>query len=209
MPLFLVSKKTRRFFPHVNKVIRVLTFSDILILSGFGLLSPIFAVFLTEQIQGGSLEIVGFASMIYLLTKSLLQIPVAQYLDEKRGEHDDFYAMLFGSIVISLVPLFYLFAKTPFHIYLAQVFYGIGGALSFPSWVAIFTRHIDKNTEGFEWSVYFTATDLGGALTAALGGILAQHLGFKPLFLLIFIFSTLGSLLLIEIYHRMRKGTRE
>ncbi len=209
MPLLLFSKKYRRFFPHVNKVIRVLTFSDILILSGFGLLSPIFAVFLTEQIQGGSLEVVGFASTIYLLTKSFLQIPVAEYLDQKHGEKDDFYAMFIGSILISFTPLIYLFATSPFHIYLAQVFYGIGGAFAFPSWVAIFTRHIDKNAECFEWSVYYTATDLGGALTAALGGILAQHLGFKPLFLLIFIFSTLGSLLLIEIYRRMRRGTQK
>ncbi|MBM4402301.1 MAG: MFS transporter [Candidatus Cloacimonetes bacterium] len=207
MPILLFSKKYRRFFPHVNKVVRILTLSDILILSGFGLLSPIFAVFLTEQIQGGNLEVVGFASTIYFLTKSLLQIPVAEYLDQKRGEKDDFCAMLFGSIIISLVPLFYLFAKTPFHIYLAQIFYGIGSALSFPSWMAIFTRHIDKSAECFEWSIYYTATDLGGALTAALGGILAQNLGFRPLFFIVFAFSSLGSLLLIEIYLRMIKGT--
>lgn len=208
MPISLFSKKYRRFFPHVNRVIRILTLSDILIVSGFGLLAPIFAVFLTEQIQGGSLEVIGFASTIYLLTKSLLQIPVAEYLDQKRGEKDDFCAMVLGSIIISLVPLFYLFAKTPFHVYLAQVVYGIGGAFSYPSWLAIFTRHIDRNEEGFEWSVYFTATDLGGALAAGLGGILAQTLGFKPLFLFVFVFSSLGSFFLLEIYRQIRKGKK-
>ena len=205
MPIALFSQKYRRFFPHVNRAIRILTISDILVVSGFGLIAPVFAVYLTEQIQGGSLEVVGFASTIYLLTKSLLQIPVAEYIDQKRGEKDDFYAMLIGAILISFTPLIYLFATSPFHVYLAQVLYGIGGAFTYPSWLAIFTRHIDRNKEGFEWSVYYTATDLGGALTAALGGILAQNLGFRPLFLVVFVLSVLGSFLLLCVQQHMRK----
>jgi len=68
----LSRKNWRQFFiPKVNPVIQALIFSDLLILSGFGLISPILAVFITNQIRGGSLEVAGLATTIYLVSKSL------------------------------------------------------------------------------------------------------------------------------------------
>ena len=46
----------------INKVIRFLITSDFLLQSGWGLIGPIFAIFLTRQIEGGSLEMVGFVA---------------------------------------------------------------------------------------------------------------------------------------------------
>lgn len=196
---FSYLRKYRRFFPHVNRVVRLLTFSDLLVLSGLGLASPVFAVFLTDQIRGGNLETVGFALTIYLLVKSLLQIPVAEYIDHKKGEGDDWKLMFWGSLLIAFSQFFYLFARLPLHIYLIQILVGIGGALSYPSWLAIFTRHIDKNEEGLEWSIYYTLTDIGGAVTAAVGGIIAQNLGFAPLFLTVGTLTMLGAFALLGI----------
>lgn len=190
---------------QINPVIKILTVSDIFILSGFGLVSPIFAVFLTDYIQGGSVEVVGFASMIYLLTKSLGQLPAAQIVDKIRGERDDFWAMVMGSIATSLVPLLYLFAKIPIHIYFIQFLYGLSQACTFPSWMAIFTRHVDPKREGIEWGIYFTLIDLSGAGAAAIGGVIANNLGFSPLFVLISFLSFIGSAWLLLIYEEMRK----
>lgn len=188
----------------VNKIVRVLTVSDILILSGVGLIAPIFAVFVTDQIQGGDLGAVGLASMIYLLAKSGLQVPLAQIVDRIRGERDDFWMMVAGSLIISLAPLLYIFIKTVPQLFLVQAIYGLGGALSYPPWLAIFTRHLDKEKTGWEWSVYYTAIDLSGALAAATGGFLAERLGFKPLFLLVSLISFLGSLWLFKVSGDLR-----
>lgn len=190
-------------FPKVNPVIKALIFSDILILSGFGLISPIFAVFITNQIKGGSVEVAGLAATIYLVSKSLGQIPVAEYIDKIKGERDDFQLMLWGSVCFSLVPFLYLFLTTPGQLYLVQLLYGLATALTFPSWMAIFTRHIDSEKEGLEWGTYFTLTDLGGALAATVGGVLAQNFGFKPVFALVGIISLLGSLSLLAIKARL------
>lgn len=177
----------------INKVIRFLTISDVLMLSGWGLVNPIFAVFVTDQIQGGSVEIAGLAITVFLLTKSLVQMPIAWLIDKKRGEIDDFWVMIIGSLIISLSAFLFIFAKIPFHIFLIQILYGFGAALSYPSWLAIFTRHVDYRKEGFEWSLYFTVTDLGGAFVAGLGGMIANYLGFQPLFLLVGLLSLLGT----------------
>lgn len=180
---------------HINDVIKVLTLSDLLIWSGIGLVSPIFAVFVTDQIKGGSVEVAGLASAIYFGSKSLLQLPIARLLDIKRGEQDDYKVLLAGSIIIGVSPFFYLVASLPWHIYIIQAFYGIGCALAFASWDAIFTRHVDKDHIAFEWSAYYTINDIGSAIAAGLGGWVADALGFRPLFLLVGIVASIGALI--------------
>lgn len=190
---------------HVNPVIRFLTYSDILMMSGWGLISPILAVFITEQIPGGSIEVAGLASTIYFLTKSLLQIPVARYIDNKQGENDDFKVMILGSLFITLSAFLYMFVKSPTHLYIVQFIYGIGGALSFPSWNALFTRHVDKHEEGLEWSLYYTSIDTGAALAAGLGGFLASHFGYNYVFIAVGVSSLLGTIFLYGIRHHLRR----
>lgn len=184
---------------ETNEVIKVLTLSDLFVLSGFGLIAPIFAIYLTDNINGGSIEVAGIAATIFLLTRSLGQLPAAYIVDKIKGERDDYWALIIGSMITSLVPLLYLVANTPAHIYIIQLIYGFSQAMTFPSWLAIFTRHIDRQKEGFEWGVYYTITDLGGAAVAAIGGFIAQSFGFKPLFSIVSILSFIGSFWLIYI----------
>lgn len=188
-----------------NPVVSALTISDIFILSGFGLIAPIFAVFLTENVQGGNVQVVGLASMIFLLTKSIGQIPIARVVDKIPGEKDDFWTMVVGSTAISFVPLLYLIANLPIHIYLIQFFYGLSQALTFPSWMAIFTRHVDSYKEGTQWGIYYTLIDLFGAGAAATGGAIAYRLGFTPLFLIVSFLSFIGSSWLLFAYQRIKK----
>lgn len=150
-------RKTKRGWKNyltlreVNQVIRVLTFSDLIFMSGFGLLAPIFAIYITDQIEGATLAVVGIASTIYLVTKSLGQIPAAYFIDKIRGERDDYWSMVVGSLIVSAIPLLYIAISNVWALYLVQFIYGFSVAFTFPSWMAIFTRHVDKNKEGFEW----------------------------------------------------------
>lgn len=187
------------FTNEFNPVVRTLIISDILVLSAFGLIAPIFAVFITDNITDGTVEVVGVATMVYFLTRSLGQLPVGFILDKVKGEIDDYKALLIGSILTSFVPLFYLLVTESWHLYIVQFIYGFCQALTYPSWYALFTRHIDKNREGFEWSIYTMFTDLGGAAVAGLGGYLAYSYGFAPLFVVVSIFSFTGSLYLLNI----------
>lgn len=199
-----VTKFTWQEIKSVNKFIWVLTWSAFLITFGFGLITPIFAVFLTQQIQGGSLVVVGLAEMIYLVTKSTFQIPVSLIIDKTPGEKIDFYCMFFGGILITLVPFLYLFVWLPWQVYLLQFIYGLGAALDWPAWMGLFTRHIDKNKESFEWSMEMTVEDAGMAGAAVIGGFLADRFGFRPVFLLMGIFSLLTFLSLFIFYQKVK-----
>lgn len=173
---------------------------DIMFFSAFGLIGPIFAIFVTSQVVGATIATAGFAATINLLTRALLQMPIARYIDRHKGEKDDFIFMVAGSTLISIVPFAYLFVVVPWHLYLAQVVLGIGGALANPGWYAIFTRHIDKNKEGTEWTLENVGVGLAAAGTAAIGGVLAQYFGFHNLFLIVGILSLLGLIIQISLY---------
>jgi MFS family permease len=195
----------------VNKIVRVLIYSDFLLISAFGFLSPIFAIFLTDQLVGGSIQVAGFATTAYWLVKSIVQIPAARYIDARRGERDDFWLLVVGSTLMSVIPFLYLLARVPWHIYVLQALLGIGAAIAFPGWFAIFTRHMDKFKEGFEWSLHSVAIGLGISGTAALGGVLADLFGFATVFVLVGAASALGTIVLFlirdEILHSDRTST--
>jgi MFS family permease len=148
----------------------------------FGLVAPLFAVFVTRVVDGGDVEVVGIATTIYLLTKSLAQLPASSLLDRIRGERDDFMALIIGGSVNSLMILLYCLVSSPWELYLVQFFFGLASAFSYPAWMAIFTRHIDSKHEGAEWGTYFTLGDLAQAAAAALGGFIVYRYGFFPLF---------------------------
>ncbi|MEK7125248.1 MAG: MFS transporter [Patescibacteria group bacterium] len=194
----------------ISHVVRTLVLSDFLINSGFSVFAPILAVFVTKQIQGGSLEVVGFATAIGQIFKVGLQIPVARILDKNHGEYDDFVSMVAGSILIAIVPFLYYFATQVTHLYLIQALYGVGAALAVPPWYAIFTRHIDHMKENIEWSMESVAIGISGAGAAALGGILAQRLGFQPIFLIGGVVAMIGAIVQMLIYrdlkHKVARG---
>mgnify|MGYP005853312083 FL=1 len=189
----------------ISRVVQFLTYSDIMMLSGWGLINPILAVFISEQVVGGGVELAGMAATVYFVVKSVVQIPVARWNDKRRGERDDYWVMIIGSLLIALSAFLYIGVRYPWQVYAVQIVGGLGGALSYPSWLAIFTRHIDKQSEVLEWSLYYTATDLGAALTAGLGGYIAASFGYSLLFGVVGVSSLLGTAFLAGVAQEMKR----
>lgn len=196
----------RDYFLHdISPVIRFLIISDIVIVGSAGLLAPIFALFIQDFIvTEDTTAVAGVAAAIYLITKSLCQIPAASLVDKIPGERDDYAILFLSSLVMGALPIAYLFIDQPWELYVVQAFIGMATAFSFPSFMAIFTRHIDRKKEGTEWGVYFTLTDLASAATAAIGGVLASTVGFRELIIALVIFNLLGTLLILPIRQKMR-----
>lgn len=194
---------------RVNNLIKILTFSDVLIVSGWGLINPLFAVFVTQQIKGGSLELVGLCTSIYLILRSSLLIPVARFIDSRKGEIDDFAVMATGSFLMSIVPFLYIFAKTSTHVLILQGLAGLASAMVSPGWMAIFTRHVDKNVEAEGWGIYGSMVGFSGALAGALSGFLAEKIGFRPLYFVVGIICTFGTSFLYFVYQDLRRAERK
>ena len=201
------TKLANYFLKDINPVIRLLIISDTVLIGATGLLGPIFALFIEDFIVGGNEVVAGLAAGIYLFTKSIFQIPIAHFIDRVRGEKDDFWLMFICTILIAIIPLFYLVIHTPLQLYFVQFILGLFTAFTFPTYMAIFTRHIDKEKEGTEWGVYFTLTDLTSAALAAVGGFLATTQGFPTLIVTVVVISVIGSLLLWPIKPYIKSAT--
>jgi len=191
--------KFRLAIPSINKVIGIIIVSDFMVTTGSSLLSPIFALFITNQVTGGSAKAVGFAIAIYWITKSILQLPIARYLDRNHGEVDDYHFMIFGLLADAAVLCgYYFFASAVWHVYLLQGLLGAADAFLLPPFYAIFTRHIDPGNEGFEWSIRSSLSFGGGAaLGGALGGILLGIFGFYKVFLIAALFVITSVIILL------------
>ncbi len=194
---------------RINHVIRTLVISDFYLNAGLGVFAPIFAVFVTKQIENGSLEVVGFAAGITQIVKSILEIPIARYLDKNHGEYDDFYSMILGNVIIAFTPFLYLFATTAVHLYIIQAVLGVGLAFGIPPWYAIFSRHLDKLHTNIEWSVASIAIGLASAISAALGGVIAQRFGFQMVFIIGGLASIYGAIEGIKIFGDLKAKVKQ
>ncbi len=183
----------------INPVIKYLILADLIFWSGWGLLAPIFSVFLVEKIEGGNLALAGLASGIYWVLKSILRLPIGLFLDSRKGEEDDFWFLFFGLIFSSLVPFGYLMAKNFFHVFLLQILEAVGMAMALSGWTVIFTRHIDQGKEATEWALDATSVGIGIGLCGILGGMIAQVFGYKVVFFLFGVCGIFSALLLLRI----------
>lgn len=198
----------------MQKIIKLLIYSDIFLITGFGLIAPIFAIFIKENLIGGSLVSAGLASSLYLVVKSVVELPSAKYVDKHR--HRVLFLIL-GTFLISIVPFLYVFSTHVKHIYIAQVLYGFGAALSTPTFLALFSKHLDKKKEDFEWAVYGSVMGLGTAATAYLGATAVTFFnkintkaiigfdGFQIVFLIVGLMSLTGMFILFFLDKKSEK----
>jgi MFS family permease len=121
------------------------------------------------------------------------------------GDKDDFWFMVGGMLVVNLMPLAYLFIETPLQLYIVQFILGVAAAFTFPSFMALFSRYIEKEQEGTVWSIYYTRVDLTSAGSAAIGGIIATTAGFHEVIYAVTIIGLISTTLYIPIYPVLKK----
>ncbi len=190
-----------KFHTFVNRVVQILLLFLFLLNVSEGLFSPLFAVFVTHFVAGATLATVGFAAALAAIAKSVLQIPLARKIDAKKGERDDFYVMLAGAILSTLYPLGLILISLPWQLYLLETLSGAASACLMAAYYALFSRHIDKGREGFEWSLFSVwGLTISSALGGAVGGVIADAIGFHRTFAISAILSLIATFFLAFLY---------
>lgn len=187
-------KQSAAVFSPVDKIVGVLVLSDVLITGSFGLIAPLFAIFISQNIIGASLEVIAIFTAIYLLTKSLFQMVTTELIQKIKGEKDEFYFDFIGAFAAAMVYLIFPLINTIPELYVAAFILGISAALTYPSWSALFNNHIKNNKV---WGMYYIILDCILALAAIIGAMIAVNLGFDYLFLIIGSLGVVGSFILL------------
>lgn len=187
----------------VNVVVRTLVISDLFFFLSLGLLTPIFAVFILENIDG-HIEVIGTAVSIYWLARLVSTVPVSRLMDRIKGHRDEYYFLVFGTFMVSFVPLMLIFANTKLDLFLIQIFHGLVASMAVQSWRILFTSYIDKPVMGYEWSLEDVGICISTGLSASIGTFLVHTYGFNVLFYTMFSLSLLSTIILATLY-RVKK----
>lgn len=183
----------------VSRFIKKFILADTLLFAGWGFVDPIFSVFLVKEIVGASLVTVGIATSIYWVLKSIIQVPVAVYLDKTEGEKDDFYALITALVIVGLGAISITFATRVWHIYIIQIIKAVGFGIYVASWPALFSRHLDKKHTSLDWSMDSTSVGLAIGATGFLSGVIVTWLGYDAVFTLAGIFSLISAAVLFSV----------
>lgn len=173
-----------------NQFIRNLMFADLALFGGWGLIAPVFSIFVIDRVEGATLVTVGTGAAIYWILKSLLQIPVANFLDRSKGEESNFKVLITGLLLAAATAFLFTLARQIWAFYAVQALQAVAFGLYIPSWSAIFSRHLDKDRISFDWSLDSTAVGLSAGIAGFVGGAIANWLGFNG----VFVFAALLSL---------------
>ena len=185
----------------MNKTLKLLVISDVFVLSGFGLIAPILAIFIKDNLIGGTIFAAGFASMIFLITHSILQI----WFSYKFNPKDRLWMLKVGTAIIALVPFGYIFATHFYHIYFVEFIYGVGAAFAYPTWSSLFTANLERGKRGFQWAIYSSSVGIGTAITAGIGAWLAEKVGFHLVFVFTGLLSMVGLFILFKLDKKVLK----
>ncbi|SRR6056297_378221 len=195
-------KTPKKLIP--NRIVKYLILSDIFFWMGWGLLSPVFSIFVVRQIQNANAFTAGMGISIFLIARSLIRTPSGIILDTLVSEKDDYFVLVVGMFITSLIPLAFVFASKPIHLYFLQAIKGLSLGVVLSAWNAIFTRHIDSGKEATQWGLDSTALGLSAGISGIVGGWLVTKYGFDVVFVLVSVLGIVGSGILLSLREEIK-----
>ena len=181
----------------VGHIVKYFVLSDLFFLAGWGLVQPIFSVFVIEKVAGATLITVGVAAAIYWILKSVLEIPIANHLDRIGGEKNSFVTLVCGLFLAAFSAFAFTWVREIWELYAVQAIYAIAFSFYVPSWYAIFSRHLDRGRVSFDWTLDSTMGGMGAGVTGLLSGILANIFGFSTVFIIAGILSVIAAFIIM------------
>lgn len=187
----------------MNKTLKLLIFSDIFVLSGFGLIAPILAIYIKDNLTGGTIIAAGIASAIFMITHALLQILFTYKFNPK----DRLWMIWLGTGLFVLVPIGYILSTSVYHMYIIEFIYGVAAAFAYPSWSSFFTSNLEKGKRGFQYAIYSSSVSIGTAITAGVGAWIAERIGFEWVFAITGVFALIGFFILLNLEKKILRKT--
>lgn len=183
----------------------VLWFGMFLVNAGMTMITPFLSLYLAKDLGVVGEDAIGiWAGLIFaanFMTSFLFQ-PLWGKLADKYGRKIMLLRSSFGmAIVISLMG----FAQTPWQLLLLRLLNGTISGFN-PASIALISGTTPKNRMGFAMGLMQSGSVAGTILGPLIGGLLADWIGFRPIFyvvgVLLFVASLLAMFLVKETFNR-------
>ena len=189
-----------------NNILSVLTFNDASYWGADIFIATIFALYLTQNIEGGTATHVGIIYALYRISRAFIALPLGRFFDKRKGYLDEMWALSLSGLIVGSTYITLFFATQLWQIYLAMIVIGIGHALNIGSWTVLFYNSMTKNQRGEIVGVYQTIMQIVYALSAALAGFVGDIYGFEWIILVAGIITILSGLAPLTIKSVFKKN---
>ncbi len=157
--------------------LKILLLIDGILMVADSMLLPMYAIFIEERV-GGDLLDAGVAMALFYVTVGAITVLFGRVETHSRNPK----VFLFLGMALEVMGYFgYVGATSPWHVFAAEVVFGISSAAYSPVWDALYMRAVSRKHEEEEWSYYEATKYFSGALGMVLGTAIAQFLGFNTL----------------------------
>lgn len=140
----------------LNRVIWLLTFSDITTWGLYSAVSNLIGLYFADKFGANVVETIGIGIAIYTITRAIFQIPIGIISDGHKNDKDEILFLSIGMILMGIPFLIYPSIQTTTAYFVTQSIFGIGSALNLVNWRKLFAKNVDDDNEGTAYAVYDT-----------------------------------------------------
>ncbi len=188
-----------------SSILSALTFNDGAFWGADMFAGVVFALYITQNIPGGSAIHVGLVFGLYRLIRAITAIPIGRFLDKHRGHLDEYYTLMTAGGITGLVYITLFFATELWHVYLGISFIAIGHALNIGAWNVLFYGNVSEEIRGQAIGTYQMFTQIIYGLAIIIAGFVGEIFGFEWTLLFAGIVTLLSSLIMWFIYGSRNK----
>lgn len=188
-----------------SPILSALTLNDAAFWGSDVFVGVIFALYITQNIEGGTAIHVGLVFGLYRAIRALAAIPIGQYLDDHKGHIDEYYTLLSSGLLVGGTYLALFFATDLWHIYVGMLAIGIGHALDVTAWRILFYSNVPEKNEGEVMGIYETVMQVVYGLAIIVAGFVGEIFGFEWTLFFAGIFTILSSIILLTVHGKSKR----
>jgi MFS family permease len=158
----------------LNKVIFLLTMSDVFTWGLFMVLTSFVGIYLSGKFGEKALEVVGVGVAFFNFSRGFFQIPIGYITDKIKRDRDDIILLSLGNIMMGIPYMLLPWVVSPIGYYIGMFIVGLGGALNLVNWRKLFAKNLEAGREGMNYAVYDTVMSIAMIIFGLIIGIVTS-----------------------------------
>jgi MFS family permease len=164
-----------------------------------GMLGPIYAIFVFQI--GGDILDASWAYFAFLISSGIAMYLISHWEDKiKKKER----LVTAGYVLMAIGCLSYFFVYNQTTLIITQIILGLSEAVLVPAYDALYSKYLDKGKEASEWGNWESMGYFVSAISVVVGGYIAYTLGFKTLFIVMFVIALVSVASSLTLYKKKK-----
>lgn len=191
-------------FLKADPIVKTFIISECFFCAGWNLITPLFAVFVVENVIAGSIEFAAAGFSLFLIVRVIFELITGNFW-AKGSDRKKMILITIGFLINSIAYLGFANSQDITQVFIFYAVLGAGIGISTPTKNSLFSVHLDKNREANEWSIADATAAICMALATTLGGFIAATYGFRLLFIVGAVVNILAILPYLLVYLKKKR----